>query len=106
MNAAGRRATPYLYLLPAFLFFVPFVLVPFAHTLGLSFFQWDGLSQAAFAGLENYRQALESPLVRSAFAHALVLILFFGVHSRPPGTCRSPWAAPGPTSPAAPRCGR
>jgi raffinose/stachyose/melibiose transport system permease protein len=79
MNGAGRRATPYLYLLPAFIFLVPFVLVPFAHTLGLSFFRWDGLSQAAFAGLDNYRQALESPLVRSAFAHALVLIIFFGV---------------------------
>ncbi len=79
MNAGGRRALPYLYLLPAFLFFVPFVLVPFAHTLGLSFYDWDGLTQAAFAGLDNYREALGSPLVRSAFTHALVLILFFGV---------------------------
>ena len=89
MSAAGRRATPYLYLLPALLFFVPFVLVPFAHTLGLSFFRWDGLSQAAFAGLDNYRQALDSPLVRSAFAHALVLILFFGVFPSS-WPCRSP----------------
>jgi raffinose/stachyose/melibiose transport system permease protein len=77
MTGRGRRALPYLYLLPAFLFFAPFVLVPFAHTVGLSFYEWDGLTRAAFTGLENYREAIGSPLVRSAFGHALVLILFF-----------------------------
>ncbi|MCI0437232.1 MAG: sugar ABC transporter permease [Gemmatimonadetes bacterium] len=79
MAARGRAALPYLYLLPAFLFFVPFVLVPFAHTVGLSFFDWDGLTRAAYIGSENYREAFASPLVRSAFGHALVLVLFFGV---------------------------
>ncbi|MGH8203664.1 MAG: carbohydrate ABC transporter permease [Steroidobacteraceae bacterium] len=79
MAAPGRAAFPYLYLLPAFLFFVPFVLVPFAHTVGLSFFDWDGLTRAAYIGLENYREAFASPLVRSAFGHALVLVFFFGV---------------------------
>jgi raffinose/stachyose/melibiose transport system permease protein len=79
MRARGRKALPYLYLLPAFLVFVPFVLVPFAHTVGLSFYDWDGLSQAAFVGFDNYRETLASPLVRSAFGHALVLIFFFGV---------------------------
>ncbi|HJY42471.1 MAG TPA: hypothetical protein VJ303_14570, partial [Steroidobacteraceae bacterium] len=70
---------PYLYLLPAFLFFAPFILVPFAHTVGLSFYDWDGLTAAAFAGFDNYREAFASTLVRSAFGHALVLIFFFGV---------------------------
>jgi raffinose/stachyose/melibiose transport system permease protein len=79
MSGHGRAVLPYLYLLPAFLFFVPFVLVPFAHTVGLSFYDWDGLSRAVFTGFDNYREALTSSLVRSAFGHALVLIFFFGV---------------------------
>lgn len=79
MKGRGRASLPYLYLLPAFLFFVPFVLVPFAHTVGLSFYDWDGLTAAAFTGLDNYREAFASPLVRSAFGHALLLIFFFGV---------------------------
>ena len=79
MTGRGAQALPYLYLLPAFIFFVPFVLVPFAHTVGLSFYDWDGLTQAAFIGLDNYREAFGSPLVRSAFGHAFVLIFFFGV---------------------------
>jgi raffinose/stachyose/melibiose transport system permease protein len=79
MTGRGRAALPYLYLLPAFLFFVPFVLVPFAHTAGLSLYDWDGLTRAAFTGFDNYRDVFASPLVRSAFGHALVLIFFFGV---------------------------
>jgi raffinose/stachyose/melibiose transport system permease protein len=79
MRARGRKGLPYLYLLPAFLVFVPFVLVPFAHTAGLSFYAWDGLTQAVFVGFDNYREAFESALVRSAYVHALILILFFGV---------------------------
>ena len=78
MTGRRRTALPYLYLLPAFLFFVPFVLVPFVHTIGLSLFAWDGLSPAAFTGLDNYREALASRLVRAAFGHAFILIVFFG----------------------------
>ncbi len=77
MSNSRRGALPYLLLLPAFLFFVPFVLLPFLHTIGLSFYDWDGLSAASFAGLANYREALGSSLVQSAFVHALVLIAFF-----------------------------
>ena len=79
MTGRGRAALPYLYLLPAFLFFAPFVLLPFAHTVGLSFYDWDGLTPAAFIGFDNYREAFASPLVQSAFGHALVLIFFFGM---------------------------
>ena len=77
----GRRAKslPYLYLLPAFLFFVPFVLVPFLHTVGLSFYEWDGLTKPLRVGLDNYREAFDSALVRSAFGHALLLVFFFGL---------------------------
>ena len=78
-SAAGRTLLPYLYLLPAFLVFVPFVLAPFVHTVGLSLYEWDGLAAATFTGLDNYREAFSSALVRSAFGHALVLIFFFGV---------------------------
>lgn len=78
MSARGRTALPYLYVLPVFLFFVPFVLVPFAHTVGLSFYDWDGITRAAFIGLDNYREIVSSELARSAFGHAIVLIFFFG----------------------------
>ena len=79
MAVRGSRTIPYLYLLPAFVVFVPFVLVPFLHTVGLSFYAWDGLTRPEYVGLGNYRDAFDSALVRSAFGHALVLVFFFGV---------------------------
>jgi len=78
-SVEARGALPYLYLLPAFVIFVPFVVAPFVHTVALSFFQWDGITQSVFAGLDNYRETFGSLLVRSAFAHATVLIMFFAV---------------------------
>ena len=79
MPRRRSRSLPYFYLLPAFLFFVPFVFVPFLHTLGLSFYDWDGLTKPVLVGLGNYREAFDSALVRAAFGHALVLVFFFGL---------------------------
>lgn len=79
MSKPGKGVMPYLYLLPIFLFFVPFVLAPFAHTVALSLYDWDGLTEPVLVGMSNYREALSSPLVGAAFLHALVLIIFFGV---------------------------
>jgi raffinose/stachyose/melibiose transport system permease protein len=47
--------------------------------VGLSFYDWDGITRAAFIGLENYREIVSSELTRSAFGHAIVLIFFFGL---------------------------
>ena len=58
---------------------MPFVLAPFIQAIGLSLFDWDGLSRPVYAGIANYREALTSPLVITAFLHALLLIAFFGV---------------------------
>jgi raffinose/stachyose/melibiose transport system permease protein len=77
-----RRASaiaPYLYVLPAFLLFATFVLAPFAHTVWLSFFEWDGVTIGTWVGLANYEEMFQEGVVRSSFVHTLVLIGFFAV---------------------------
>ena len=86
-RAAARPADPpgaprrvaYLYLLPAFAVYSAFVLVPLLHAIWISFFDWDGLTVGTWVGLDNYRELATSPPLRSAFGHALVLILFYAV---------------------------
>jgi raffinose/stachyose/melibiose transport system permease protein len=63
--------------LPAFLIFAVFLGVPFLQTVQYSFFHWDGLSLATWAGLENYVDVFTDRELRSAFAHALVLMVFY-----------------------------
>ncbi len=82
--AAGRgpgepRRVAYLYILPALLVFGLFVLVPLARTAQFSLYEWNGLGSSTWAGLSNYGDVFSEPQLRGAFAHALVLIVFYAV---------------------------
>ena len=73
------RRIGYLYLLPAAVVFVAFVLVPLGHAFWLSLFEWDGITAGTWVGLDNYGDVVSDPALRSAFAHALVLIVFYAL---------------------------
>jgi raffinose/stachyose/melibiose transport system permease protein len=73
------RLVGYLYLLPAFVVFAAFVLVPLVHAAYLSLFNWDGLTVGTWAGLANYGDVFSDPALRSSFVHGLILIVFYAV---------------------------
>ena len=70
------RWTPYLLILPGWTLYALVVLVPLGATVLISFFRWDGVSAAEWAGLTNYLQ-LGQPALREALVHAVVLVVFF-----------------------------
>lgn len=82
---AGRGPRPrrqwkaYLYLAPALLVLGVFLLYPLGQSVWISFFHWDGLTLATWAGTENYVDIVTDPRTRAAFGHAVVLIAFFSV---------------------------
>jgi raffinose/stachyose/melibiose transport system permease protein len=90
-TTAGRRArraerapgeprnVAWLYILPGLAFYALFTLAPLAHTVELSFFDWDGLTVGRYVGLANYREAFSDPLVRASFKHSAELIVFYAV---------------------------
>lgn len=71
------RLRGYFYVLPAFLLYVLFSILPALHTLYLSFYNWDGVGVATPAGLGNYAGVVTDPALRGALVHAVVLIVFF-----------------------------
>jgi raffinose/stachyose/melibiose transport system permease protein len=73
------RRIGYLFILPALAVYAAFVLWPFGRAVWLSLHQWDGLLPKTWVGLDNYREIVESGPLRSAFAHSLVLIVFYSV---------------------------
>jgi raffinose/stachyose/melibiose transport system permease protein len=85
LRPGGRRAQlvprfiGYAYLLPALAVYALFLLIPFGHSVYLSFFSWDGITDKEYVGLANYTEALASPEVRGAFTHAFVLIGFYAL---------------------------
>ena len=56
-----------------------FLLVPILRLVGFSFYEWDGLGSPVWVGFDNYVATVTNPRLRSAFAHALILILFYTV---------------------------
>jgi raffinose/stachyose/melibiose transport system permease protein len=80
VRAPGEpRNVAYLYLAPAFLFYLLFAFGPLVYTTWLSFFEWDGLTVGRWVGVENYEKVLSDPDIRASFVHSFELILFYAV---------------------------
>ncbi|HKH17209.1 MAG TPA: sugar ABC transporter permease [Solirubrobacteraceae bacterium] len=73
------RRVAYLYLLPGLAVFAAFVLAPLLHTAWIALFEWDGVSAGEWVGLDNFGALVTEPELRSAFWHALVLLVFYAV---------------------------
>ena len=67
----------YLYILPAFIFYILFVLFPLGDTLITSFTEWNGISEKKWVGLENYAKNLSNKKIISSIKHSFVLIIFY-----------------------------
>jgi multiple sugar transport system permease protein len=52
--ARRRRRAALLFLTPACLMFTAYVIYPILRSIMLSFYNWDGVSPATFAGFANY----------------------------------------------------
>ena len=50
--------TPWLFLLPAVLFFSVYVIVPIGQSFWISFHDWDGLGEKVWVGTDNYERLL------------------------------------------------
>ncbi len=77
---AGRvQPVAYLYLLPAFAFFAVFAVAPLVHAFKLSFYEWNGITDQSWVGLDNYVTVFTDPKVRAALWNSVILIVFYAV---------------------------
>lgn len=72
--AGGRRAAlpGWLFLSPALLFFLTFVLGPFIAAMALSLFSWDLLTPPEFVGLQNFRALGTDGLLLRALGNTFI----------------------------------
>lgn len=71
-----------IFLLPAFLGTLIFILIPVICSFGLSFVQWDLLNPIKFVGFENYREIFHDGLFYKILGNTIVFALstsFLGV---------------------------
>jgi len=67
----------FLYVVPALAFALTFLIVPTFQTAWYSFFNWNGLSAATWAGFQNYVDIVQDKELRDSFLHVGVLVVFY-----------------------------
>jgi ABC-type sugar transport system permease subunit len=72
----ARNRAGYLFILPAFLLYVVFMIYPFLYSIYLSFTDWNGATPVKdFVGLENYRNLFDDELLWTALKHNLIWVV-------------------------------
>ncbi len=74
-----RRLSGLLFAAPGLLLYAVVVLWPTLQSLQFSFYKWDGVSTAAWVGLDNYIRFFTDPVLRATLGNVLVLLIFFSL---------------------------
>lgn len=71
-----KKIEPFLYLLPAFVFFIGFTYYPFIKTIFSSFFLVNSMGQIReFVGLENFINVLKNPAFLQSIKNTLIYVV-------------------------------
>lgn len=71
------KVAPWLFLLPAIIMFSVYVVVPIFQSISLSFYEWDGLGEKTFIGLENYKELMQDSQFWQALKNNIIWLVFF-----------------------------
>lgn len=79
-KVGGRTAlVAWLFILPAFVFYATFVLVPIGMSIYYSLLRWDGIGKAQFKGLSNYLVVLSESDFLQILGNAFQLVVYFTI---------------------------
>lgn len=60
------------FILPNFIGFLIFIMIPVLFSFALSFMHWDGFTEMTFAGLSNFTKIFSKEVFRSSLVHTLI----------------------------------
>ncbi|MEM1074782.1 MAG: sugar ABC transporter permease [Pseudomonadota bacterium] len=69
--------TPWLFLAPAILFFLFYVIYPIYQSIAISFYDWDGLGEARYVGMGNYVELMDDSAFEVSLWNNLKWLLFY-----------------------------
>lgn len=78
----SESSAAWIFIFPAMVGILLFIIIPIVFSFGLSFAKWDLLNPVEFVGLENYREILSEPLFGKILLNTFVFALatsVFGV---------------------------
>lgn len=69
--------TPWLFLAPGLLMFIVYVLLPIFQSIWISLHDWDGLGEAVWIGLGNYRELLDDDSFYVSLKNNVIWLLLY-----------------------------
>ncbi|MEM1398672.1 MAG: sugar ABC transporter permease [Pseudomonadota bacterium] len=69
--------TPWLFLLPGVLFFLVYVIFPIGQSFNVSLYDWDGLGQAEFIGMENYVELMDDDAFYVSLRNNVIWLILY-----------------------------
>ncbi len=69
--------TPWIFLAPAILFFVVYVIAPIFQSIWISFFEWDGLGDAEWVGMRNYVELMDDDRFYTSLKNNVLWLVLF-----------------------------
>ncbi|MGJ9385986.1 carbohydrate ABC transporter permease [Salipaludibacillus sp. CF4.18] len=73
-----KHKIAYLFILPSIILILAVMIIPLIHSFSISFYKWNGFSEAEFVGFSNYIQLLSDSQFWNALLNNLKYIFLFG----------------------------
>ena len=77
LHSRPQQWMPVLFLAPAVIMFVVYVIFPILQSIWLSFYEWDGIGEKTFVGLNNYIELFDDYQFWVALKNNLYWMVFF-----------------------------
>lgn len=74
---AKRKRAAFFFLAPAVIVFAIYVIYPIFSSIFLSFYDWDGVSDKVFVGMQNYQELFQSDTFYIALKNNLIWLVLF-----------------------------
>ncbi|WOC16838.1 carbohydrate ABC transporter permease [Pseudochrobactrum sp. MP213Fo] len=69
--------TPWLFLLPGLIMFAIYIIIPVFQSLAISLYDWDGLGEKKYIGLENYRELMSDQSFFTALKNNVIWLVLY-----------------------------
>lgn len=72
-----RSLAPWLFLAPGMLMFLIYVIYPIFQSIGISFYEWDGLGPKTYIGLQNYKDLFDDDSFHTSLINNFIWLMLY-----------------------------
>jgi len=72
-----RALAPWLFMAPGIIMFLVYVIYPIFQSIGISFYEWDGLGPKTYVGLQNYRDLLDDDSFYTSLKNNVIWLVLY-----------------------------